>query len=153
MNPITIDTTSGKLCMAMTRMFTTGPLRRFNQIDRAQGNRFDSMANYITDRVSNVSDYRQLFNSFVKFQGKTVLELGCSSGYLLDSFRQDESFNAIGADINEDVLALARQRYGKHIQFVQTTPDNIPVPDRSVDVVYTIDTIEHLSRPHAMFME
>src|SRR5436853_24511 len=79
MNPIKINSAAGRLCLAMTRLFTAGPLRRFNQIERAQGNRFDSMENYISDRVSNVSDYRQLFSSFVSFEDKTVLELGCSS--------------------------------------------------------------------------
>src|SRR2546430_11846888 len=112
-----------------------------------------SMESYISDRVSNVADYRELFNSFGNFKDKTVLELGCSSGYLIHSFRQYEQFKAIGADINKDALALARKRYGKDIQFVQTTPDNIPVPDASVDIVYTIDTIEHLSRPRDIFMD
>ena len=153
MNPIKIDTAAEKLCFAMTRLFTTGPLRGFNQIDRAQGNRFDSMDNYISDRLSNVSDYRQLFSGFTRFEGKTVLELGCSRGYLLNSFRQLEKFTAIGADINPEMLALARTECRSDIQFVQTTPDYIPVPDATVDVVYTIDTIEHLSRPYEMFTE
>src|SRR5262249_40420915 len=109
--------------------------------------------NYIADRVSNVSDYRQLFDSFASFEGKTVLELGCSSGYLLNSFRQEENFIAIGADIDPEVLGRARTDYGKHVQFVQTTSDHIPVADESVDVVYSIDTIEHLSRPREIFMD
>jgi SAM-dependent methyltransferase len=153
MNQIKINNAAGKLCLAMTRLFTAGPLRRFNQIERAQGNRFDSMENYVSDRVSNVSDYRQLFSSFVSFEGKTVLELGCSSGYLLNSFRQRENFKAIGAEIDPKALARARAQYGKDIEFVHTTPGHIPLSDGSVDVVYTIDTIEHLSRPHDIFMD
>jgi SAM-dependent methyltransferase len=153
MNLIEISSPAGKLCLAMTRMFTTGPLRRFNQIERAQGNRFDSKENYIADRVSNISDYRQLFGSFGSFEGKTVLELGCSTGYLLNCFRQYENFTAIGAEIDPKPLAVARAQYGKDIRFVQTTPGHIPVPDSSVDVVYTIDTIEHLSQPHDIFMD
>src|ERR1700757_766792 len=111
MNPIKINTTSGKACLAMTRLFTNGPLRRFNQINRAQGNRFDSRENYVADRLSNVSDYRQLFRPFATFQDKTVLELGCSSGYLLNCFRQEEDFTAVGADIDPEALARARTDY------------------------------------------
>src|SRR5438874_832233 len=62
MNPITIDTTSGKICLAMTRLFTTGPLRKFNQINRAQGNRFDSMdIVYTIDTIEHLSRPRYIF--------------------------------------------------------------------------------------------
>src|SRR2546422_3763630 len=97
-NPIKINSLAASVCLAMTRLFTNGPLRKFNVIERALGNRFETKENYVADRVSNVSDYRRLFQPFVKFEGKTVLELGCASGYLLHSFLQQENFVAIGDD-------------------------------------------------------
>jgi SAM-dependent methyltransferase len=152
-NPVKIDCVAAKVCLALTHLFTRGPLRRFSVIERALGNRYESQQNYETDRVSNVADYRRLFEPFVKFEDKTVLELGCSRGYLLDAFRQQERFTAIGADINEEVLLHARADYGHHATFIKTTPRTIPLPDNSVDVIYTVDTIEHLSRPYDIFMD
>jgi SAM-dependent methyltransferase len=152
-NPIQIDNVSGKLCLAMTRLFTTGPLRRFNGIERAPGKRYESSENYLADRVANIGDYQKLFGPFSDFEGKTVLELGCSRGYLLDAFLREKPFRAIGADIDREALDIGRRLYGHRIQFVQTTPASIPLPENSVDVIYTIDTVEHLNRPREIFID
>src|SRR5438270_3869806 len=115
MNPVAINTVAAKVCLGMTQLFTKGPLRRLNPIDRAPGDRFDSKENYYADRVSNISDYRKLFEPVTRFEGRTVLELGCSSGYLLDAFSRQESFTAIGADICSAALDRARRRFGDRI--------------------------------------
>jgi len=115
--------------------------------------RFDSNEEYFAQRVADTSRYRKLFEPFVKFEGKTVLDLGCNLGYLLHSFLQHEKFTAIGADLVPHYLKEARRNYGDEIEFVQTTTTQIPLPDNSVNVVYTIDTVEHLSRPREIFQD
>lgn len=137
---------SERLCLALARAFTTGPLRAFSLRRRAPNARFESVENYVADRVSGVETYRRLFSEFSPFAGRTVLELGCSSGYLLGAFLERESFEALGADIDGQALERGRSTFGDRIRFVQTTPTSIPLPDRSVDVIYTVDTVEHLSR-------
>jgi SAM-dependent methyltransferase len=144
---------SEKLCLGVAWLFMETPLRRFNLREHTQGNRYDSMDNYVADRVSNVEGYRQLFTQFTSFRDKTVLELGCSAGYILNTFLQHEPFAAIGADLSADVLAQGRRDHGDRITFVQTTPRSIPVADDSVDVIYTVDTVEHLSEPKAIFLD
>ena len=144
---------SEKVCLAITRLFTHGPLQRYNFRKHAPANRFDSYENYFADRVSHVDEYRRLFSRFTSFRDKTVLDLGCSSGYLLHSFLEHEPFTAIGADISPEVLTEARARYGDAIRWVQATPRSIPLADDSVDVVYTLDTVEHLSEPRAIFAD
>jgi SAM-dependent methyltransferase len=81
------------------------------------------------------------------------LDLGCNRGYLLHSFLQRESFEAIGADLVSYYLQDAVRDYGDHIKFVKSTPTSIPLPSESVDAVYTIDTVEHLSKPKAILNE
>jgi SAM-dependent methyltransferase len=103
--------------------------------------------------MSNVKEYRDLFVPFSIFRDKAVLELGCSEGYLLSSFLEQERFSAIGVDIDDRALSRGRTKYGDRIQLLQNTASTIPLPDASVDVVYSIDTFEHLSRPFEISME
>ena len=151
--PIELERPAEKICMALSQLFLDGPLKRFSLRENAHGNRFDTMDNWVEDRVWNVDRYRQLFVPHAPFRGKTVLELGCSSGYILNAFMKHEPFRAIGADISAEALEEGRAKYGDRIRFVQTTPSHIPVGDNEVDVVYTVDTVEHLSEPKAMFEE
>ena len=152
-NSITIHGFSAHVCLTACQLFIQTPLRKLSLRNRATGNRFESMKNYVAERVSNVDRYERLFSRIVNLQGKTVLELGCSRGYLLNAFLERRSFSAIGADIDPDCLARARALHGDRIKFVRSTATSIPVPDNSVDVVYSIDTFEHLSRPHAILTD
>ncbi len=148
-----IERASTRLCLAISRLFLkNGPLRRFG-FRKEEITRFDSMDNYIGERVEQINDYVELFSPFVSFADKSVLELGSNKGYLLNSFLQHKKFEAIGAEIDPEALRYARENYGENIKFVQTTPNSIPLPDNSVDVIYTIDTVEHLSDPCEIFAE
>jgi SAM-dependent methyltransferase len=136
----------------VARAFLRPPLSRFG-FRTPKITRFDSVQSYVEDRVAATRELRALFSPFVSFKNNTVLDLGCSSGYLLDSFLSQESFTAIGADISGDVLARGRERYGDRIRFVQSTATTIPLESESIDIVYTVDTVEHLSRPREIFLE
>ena len=129
-----------------------GPLKRLGSRTPSI-TRFNSNEEYFAQRVADTSHYQELFEPFVKFEGKTVLDLGCNRGYLLHSFLQHEKFTAIGGDLVSYYLNDARRNYGDQIEFVETTPTHIPLPDNSVDVVYTIDTVEHLSEPREIFQD
>lgn len=142
---------SANLCYQISLAFL-GPLKKLGSRTPSI-TRFDSNKEYFEQRVADTTHYRALFKPFASFAGKTVLDLGCNRGYLLHSFLQHEKFSAIGGDMVSYYLKDARRDYGDIIQFVQTTPTTIPLPDNSVDVVYTIDTVEHLSQPKELFME
>jgi SAM-dependent methyltransferase len=140
------------LCYALAVSFLKPPLKRFG-FRKATITRFDSMENYVADRISSSTEYTALFDPFVSFKDKTVLELGCSEGYLLNSFWERSKFTGIGVDLMPEALAKAQRRYGNHLSFAKSTATSIPVDSESVDVVYTIDTVEHLSRPYDIFQE
>ena len=139
------------LCYHVALAFL-GPLKKFGSRTPSI-TRFDSNEEYFGQRVADSSHYQKLFSPFVSFEDKRVLDLGCNRGYLLHSFLQREKFEAIGADLVSYYLKDAKRDYGDEIQFVQSTPASIPLPDESIDVVYTIDTIEHLSQPKEMLQD
>lgn len=136
----------------MIGAFLRPPLNRFG-LRAPKITRYDSYDLYREERVGASAELHGLFSPFVSFKNKTVLDLGCNTGYLLDSFLSRESFTAIGVDISEEMLARGRELYGSRIRFVQNTPKSIPVESNSVDVVYTVDTVEHLAHPRETFLE
>jgi SAM-dependent methyltransferase len=144
---------AGRLCLALARSCLTGAGAAHAMRTRAPQARFESQSNYLAERAASVDDSRALFAPFTSFADKTVLELGCSYGYMLDTFLQKESFDAIGVDIDPQAIARGRALYGDRIAFHQVTPSAIPLPDESVDVIYSIDTVEHLSQPGETFLE
>lgn len=141
-----------RLCLGLVWLFRHTPLRRF-ALRPEKTTRYNSTDDYIADRLTAVPEYKALFSPFTSFEGKVVAELGCSLGYLLDAFLRSENFVPIGIDIDPGALALAREAYGDRIKFVQSAPAAIPLPSDSVDVLYSIDTVEHLNPPREIFLE
>jgi ubiquinone/menaquinone biosynthesis C-methylase UbiE len=138
-------------CRGLVRFFQETPLRRV-ALRNETTERYASYAAYVADRTSQIADYQAVFSPFVALGDKVVAELGCSRGYLLNAFLQSERFTAIGIDSDPSVLRVGAKEY-PDIRFVQSTASSIPLPDASVDVIYTIDTVEHLSRPQEIILE
>src|SRR5262245_49211797 len=126
-----------RACLALVKPFVDGPLRRFNARLRPVGQRYQSTELYEADRLESLDEYRELLHPHCAFAGKTVVELGCSEGYLLEAFLGHESFDAIGVDIDPDPLAIGTARRGGAMRFVQSTVDSIPLPDESADAIYS----------------
>jgi hypothetical protein len=64
-------------CLALRRIFSRGPLRRFGVRSEALAT---SVEQNISTRVAAIPKYSQLFRPFTPFAGKRVVELGCSRG-------------------------------------------------------------------------
>jgi arsenite methyltransferase len=73
--------------------------------------------------------------------GETVLDLGSGGGIdvLLSARRVGPSGKAYGLDMTDEMLGLARENQRKagveNVEFLKGEIENIPLPDRSVDVV------------------
>ena len=74
-------------------------------------------------------------------EGETVLDLGSGAGadVLISARRVGPTGKAIGLDMTDEMLALARQNAeqagAKNVEFVKGNIEEIPLPDDSVDVV------------------
>ncbi|MGE3844351.1 MAG: arsenite methyltransferase [Vicinamibacterales bacterium] len=73
--------------------------------------------------------------------GETVLDLGSGGGIdvLLSARRVGPTGKAIGLDMTDDMLALARENQQKagvtNVEFLKGEIEQIPLPDNSVDVI------------------
>src|SRR6202051_1202790 len=73
--------------------------------------------------------------------GETVLDLGSGGGIdvLLSARRVGPTGKAYGLDMTDEMLALARENQRKvaahNVEFLKGQIENIPLPDKSVDVI------------------
>jgi len=74
-------------------------------------------------------------------QGETVLDLGSGGGIdvLLSAKRVGPTGKAYGLDMTDQMLALARENQQKagvgNVEFLEGEIENIPLPDKAVDVI------------------
>ncbi|HVO89598.1 MAG TPA: class I SAM-dependent methyltransferase, partial [Casimicrobiaceae bacterium] len=77
--------------------------------------------------------------------GKRVVDAACGEGYgslLLAGSAQ----SVVGVDIGAQAVEHARQRYrAPNLRFECASVTALPLPDASVDVVVSFETIEHLA--------
>lgn len=95
--------------------------------------------------------------------GEVVVDLGCGGGLdvLLAAAKVGPEGKAIGIDMTEDMLALARANAAKgrngqpveNVEFHLATIDKLPLPDRSVDCVISNCVINLATDKPAVFRE
>jgi 2-polyprenyl-3-methyl-5-hydroxy-6-metoxy-1,4-benzoquinol methylase len=88
--------------------------------------------------------YRYAFASdFVK--GKHVLDIACGEGYGSAVLLRAGAQNVVGIDISESACLHARQKYG--IDARVGSAENIPLPNNSVEIIVSFETVEHVPNP------
>jgi arsenite methyltransferase len=91
--------------------------------------------------------------------GETVLDLGSGGGIdvLLSARRVGPSGRAIGVDMTDEMLALARRNAAEagttNVEFRKGTIEQLPLADASVDVVISNCVINLASDKRAVFAE
>ncbi|MBI2816463.1 MAG: class I SAM-dependent methyltransferase [Acidobacteria bacterium] len=141
------------VCSSLCRLFYQTPLRRYGLRARAMNDRYESWNNYLADRVSQVDSYRKEFQSHADFKNRTVMELGCASGYMLAAFLDHDQFRAIGAELDPARVARGQKIHAGRIELVQSSDAAVPLSDSSVDIIYCVDTVEHLMQPRKMMLD
>jgi ubiquinone/menaquinone biosynthesis C-methylase UbiE len=73
-----------------------------------------------------------------------VLDIASGSGYGTKVIAETAK-KVYGVDVDEPSINYAREHYGgKNIEYLVGDGESIPLPDDSVDVVVTFETIEHI---------
>ena len=76
-------------------------------------------------------------------ENKDVLDIACGSGYGSDLLLKSGARSVIGVDISQEAIEYCKKQYD-NIDFIQGDVKSIPLPDNSVDVVVSFETIEHV---------
>jgi SAM-dependent methyltransferase len=84
-------------------------------------------------------------------RGKRVLDVACGEGYGASSLAKAGASSVVGVDISDEVCEHARRKYGLDARTGDAA--GIPLPDRSVDVIVSFETIEHVPAPAAFLRE
>jgi SAM-dependent methyltransferase len=76
--------------------------------------------------------------------GLIALDIACGSGYGTQVLAT-EAQHVYGVDVSADAVAYARAHFdAPNVEFLVGDAVSIPLPDDSVDVVVTFETIEHI---------
>ncbi|HST65337.1 MAG TPA: methyltransferase domain-containing protein [Mycobacteriales bacterium] len=84
--------------------------------------------------------------------GRTVLDLGCSTGFITDELHRARA-DVTGVDIDEPGLEQARRRFGGRVPFRRADGADLPFADRSIDAVVFNQIYEHVVDPDAVLAE
>lgn len=76
--------------------------------------------------------------------GDVVLDIACGAGYGSDHLAKRAGY-VYGIDISAEAIQYAKENYhGKCTEFLEGSVDNIPLPDESIDLAVSFETIEHV---------
>ncbi len=85
--------------------------------------------------------------------GKRVLDIACGEGYGSAILAQTAR-HVVGVDIEESVVAHAHAKYAsENTMFRVGRCENIPVPDHSIDLAVSFETLEHTRDQDQMLAE
>lgn len=80
-------------------------------------------------------------------QGSRILDIGCGGGHLaIDLKRMNEGLHVTGLDLSITQLRRARSRSAKarvNVHLVRASALELPFPDESFDLVYSVDCLKH----------
>lgn len=77
-------------------------------------------------------------------EGKVVLDIASGSGYGTKELATTAK-KVYGVDINSQAIKYAKKNYqNKNIEFIEGSATKIPIPDNTLDVVISFETIEHI---------
>lgn len=85
--------------------------------------------------------------------GKDVLDIACGEGYG-SALIANDARSVIGVDISEAAVAHAQATYAKpNLRYQVGSATAIPLPDASVDIATSFETVEHLAQQSEMLSE
>jgi SAM-dependent methyltransferase len=114
---------------------------------------------YLPGKVSGATHLEHLHRYALACRlapGKSVLDIACGEGYGSALLRTNgNARSVIGVDVDPPTVERAQSRYGDldGVSFEISSADVIPLPDSSVELAVSFETIEHHDKHEAMIAE
>lgn len=95
---------------------------------------------------ANFLNHQKFYRFAAQFvAGRRVADLGCGSGHGCRVLAEAGASRVWGADVSEEAVAFARERYGDAAEFTaQSVTDLAAYPDASVEVAISSEVLEHV---------
>lgn len=94
----------------------------------------------------------QHFTGRESFEGLTVVDIGCSAGYIADEFAA-RGATVLGIDIDVPGLAVANERFRETVAFLCADGEALPFEDGAVDLIVYNHIYEHVVDADAVMRE
>jgi lipopolysaccharide biosynthesis protein/ubiquinone/menaquinone biosynthesis C-methylase UbiE len=103
--------------------------------------------------IIELEHYHRYFVALELADGKDVLDIASGEGFGAEILSR-AARSVVGVDISSDAVAHASALYVRpNLSFRQGSATEIPIADRSVDLIVSFETIEHLAEHDAMMTE
>ena len=136
------------------REYWNSRIHDLEMTDKPPGSKafFQELDDYRFDKLAylpNVID-------FAAYRGQRLVEVGCGIGTDLVRFAKGGAVT-IGVDLSETALRLARRNFEVNDlgtgRFVLGDGSQLPLPDRSIDVLYAHGVLQYSADPRAIVTE
>ncbi len=103
----------------------------------------------------NFQAHLQVYQFMAQFvKGKTVLDVGCGTGYGANYLLEQGAGSVWGVDHAGDAIAYAKKHYtDPRISFREMNAEVLSLPNDSFDVVTSSENLEHLKNPSKCIAE
>lgn len=124
-------------------------LRHLHRRQRGTGTTIDHfLLNELVSQIAFGGRRRSVYRRIVSLAGvrpgDSVLDVGCSSGYLARKLAAGGAGHVTGVDPSEAAIAYARRRAPGAMTFTVGVAQDLPLPDSSFDVVTCTLAIHHV---------
>ncbi len=111
----------------------------------------DRIAPYRDRWIEKNEYYYKDLAKFLRFtipEYSSVMEIGCGTGYLLNSIKPGRG---VGIDLSEEMIKIAQNKYS-HLEFIQGDAENIQM-DEKFDFIIISDTVGYFEDVQKAFQE
>lgn len=103
-----------------------------------------SQMNRSVKGLAGAGEWKTLEKMLPDFKGKKVLDLGCGFGWHCQYAIEHGATSVVGVDISEKMLAVAKEKTSKEIQYICKPIEDMEFPEHSFDVVISSLTFHYL---------